>query len=148
VLFILGIHLRPAVFSIAVYGIICAAIVAFTVRFSSPATILLLTSSQVPYFMAFRETLLGLPPDVQFEPSIQPAILWLFVDCWRFATAVLAMVRRFLVREPFLIVVTASPHWSPHSARWSLLCPQSDLLRLPGMPVVDFCHVLLMCLPR
>ncbi|KAJ7250622.1 hypothetical protein C8J57DRAFT_1354413 [Mycena rebaudengoi] len=49
---------------------------------------------RVPYFMAFRETLLGLPPDVEFEPSIQPAILWLFVDCWRFATAVLAMRRR------------------------------------------------------
>ncbi|KAJ7220415.1 hypothetical protein C8J57DRAFT_1393569, partial [Mycena rebaudengoi] len=42
----------------------------------------------------FRETLLGLPPGAQFEPSIQPAVLWLFVDCWRFATGVLAMRRR------------------------------------------------------
>ncbi|KAJ7251211.1 hypothetical protein C8J57DRAFT_1352381 [Mycena rebaudengoi] len=49
---------------------------------------------RVPYFMAFREMLLGLPPDTQFEPSIQPAVLWLFVDCWRFATGVLAMRRR------------------------------------------------------
>ncbi|KAJ7250629.1 hypothetical protein C8J57DRAFT_1354439 [Mycena rebaudengoi] len=49
---------------------------------------------RVPYLLACRETLLGLPPDVQFEPSIQPAILWLFVDCWRLATAVLAMRRR------------------------------------------------------
>ncbi|KAJ7250596.1 hypothetical protein C8J57DRAFT_1354358 [Mycena rebaudengoi] len=48
----------------------------------------------LPYLLAFRETLLGLSPGAQFEPSIQPAVLWLFVDCWRFATAVLAMRRR------------------------------------------------------